>query len=291
MTSPEIPKSPEKGIAPEIPRTPWETLIVIQRHGRYDNRPPKDPDNPTKEEMTYGHLTEQGRVEAREKALERIEAILEQDPENTDFLLVNSPTFWWDSPQLGQRALETAEIISETIVEELGRRGLDETQLLNTASNIKGERSRPDERLGEALMFQVPEFTKFLRKQYGGMGPDFWINFERDTHKEVREQMGAEGPVEIANRVNQVVNVVARFARIYQIKHPGRKLVAWMVTHGDGLGPYTQRVLGVPEEDFEPDYNAAVSIAVNAEGQGTVAVNDKEYDAGIVQSGKPAPIT
>ena len=133
------------------------------------------------------------------------------------------------------------------------------------------------------------DFTKvdfiYYKRVYVCNKEECWKMF--GMTKEVREEMGAEGPADIANRVNEVVNVAARFARMYHRKHPDRKLVAWMVTHGDGLGPYAQRVLGVPEEDFEPTYNAAVAVAIDKEGQGAAMVKDVEYDAGIVQRGKP----
>ncbi len=57
--------------------------------------------------------------------------------------------------------------------------------------------------------------------------------------------------------------------------------MVWMVTHGDGLEPYVQRTLGVPEEDFWADYNAAVGIALDEKGNGRVIINGKPYDIPI----------
>ncbi|MCX6811982.1 MAG: hypothetical protein NT039_04840, partial [Candidatus Berkelbacteria bacterium] len=117
---------------PEIPTGDWQTLIIIQRHGEYDNRRPADWQNLTSDEQkNLGRLTEKGKDKVTHISQERISAILEQNPEETDFILINSPTFWLDEPQFGQRARETAEIIGQTILASLGERGLNQNQLLN----------------------------------------------------------------------------------------------------------------------------------------------------------------
>ena len=278
---------------PEIPDSEWETLILLQRHGRYDNRRPNDPEQLTEDEKEkLGRLTPEGKTEVIERTRERIGAILARDPEHTDFLLMNSPTFWLDDERLGQRARETAEIVAEEVTKQLKEKGLSETQLLNLAVRegtpaFKGGVSRPEKRLGEALMFQVPEFTQFLREEYGGQGVEFWKNFFRDTHKEKREEAGAEGPVEIADRMSEFLNVVARFSRMYHRKHPGRKLVPWIVAHGESLEPYIQRVLGVPEEDFSTGYGDGIGISVNADGHASTRIKDREYEIPFVTHVSP----
>lgn len=277
-------------IAPDIPRRGWDTLIVLQRHGQYDNRRPHDESNLTDEEMGYGHLTDEGKVEARRRADERIEAVLSQDPANTDFLILNSPTYWLDNEQLGQRARETAEIIASEVQDILKKRGLSEEQFLNSSDRFKGEYSRPDSRIGEALMFQVPEFVNALRKTYGGQPREFWENYNRDTHKELREKTGAEGPEDIADRINLSVNVVGRFATKYHNQHPDRKLVVWMVTHGDGLEPYLQRALRIPENVFIANYNEGIGIGIDSEGLARTSVEGVEYQVPLAKHGKPASV-
>jgi hypothetical protein len=219
---------------------------------------------------------------------------MENDPKNTCFLVINSPTFWFDNKKLGQRAKETADIISDEISIELEKRGIDSNHLLNKIKNDKGDQvfkgddlSRPDERVGEALMFQVPEFTAFLRKEYGGQGSDFWENFNADTHKNIREKMGAEGPKNIADRMNLLMNVVARFARKFHIKNPDKKLVSWIVSHGDGLDPYIERTLDAKEADFFPDYNAGIGIVIDANGKAKTTINGKEFNVPFAKSGFP----
>lgn len=274
----------EKVIAPEIPREAWQTMIFWQRHGRYDSGRPADWANPTEEERRFGRLTEQGRQEVIDRTRDRLQVILETDPGSIDFLFVNSPTFWLDRPELGQRAQETAELIAQTVAEELEQRGLTRDQVLNLNEerNLKGEASRPHENIGEGLMFQVPEFAAFMRKEYKGQGPAFWRAFNRDEQREVREEMGAEGPAEAAQRLHEVARAEARYASLYAVSHPGRHLLIWNITHGDGLEPYVQRVLGVPEDDFDAGYNDGVAMIIENSGTenvGVATVKGKKYTA------------
>jgi hypothetical protein len=295
---PAAEKTAETVIAPEIPRENWETCILLQRHGRYDSRAPQDRNNITEEEKkTLGRLTEEGKVEAAKRDDDRIAALMENDPENTYFLVINSPTFWHDFEDLGQRAKETADIIAERIKVELKKRGIDENHLLNTAKKENGEdafkgddSSRPERRVGEALFFQVPQFAAFLRKEYGGQGPAFWENFNEDTHKELREDLGAEGPEDISDRMNLIMNVAARFARKFHYDNPGKKLVPWIVSHGDGLEPFVQRSLNAKEADFKAGYNDGVAIAIDKGGRGKTTINGKEFEVSFPKKGFPESV-
>ncbi|MCX6811877.1 MAG: hypothetical protein NT039_04255, partial [Candidatus Berkelbacteria bacterium] len=113
---------------------------------------------------------------------------------------------------------------------------------------------------GEALMFQVPEFTQFLREQYGGQGEEFWKNFYKDTHQEKRKELGAEGPAEIAERMRQFLRVVNRFANYYHRRYPERRLVPWIVSHGECLSSLSQNITGLETGDIHFGYNEAVVI-------------------------------
>lgn len=281
---------------PEVPDSNWETLILLQRHGRYDSRRPADPEHLTEEEKEkLGRLTPEGREEVIRRTRERIKIVLQKNPEHTDFFLINSPTLWLDDERLGSRARETSEIIAEEISRELAERNLSKTQLINLAKKegepaFRGGVSRPEKKLGEALMFQVPEFTDFLRQEYGGQGVEFWKKFFRDTHKEKREETGAEGPIEIADRMNDFLNVIVRFARMYHKWHPERKLIPWIVAHGDSLVPYIQRVLEIPESDFSAGYNDGIGIAIDAHGKASTEIKDKKYEVSFINHGKPSPL-
>ncbi len=267
-------------IAPEIPRGDWDILIILQRHGRYDSGRPQDMQNITSEERaSLGRLTEVGRVEVAQRARERLNAILEQDPQNTDILVVNSPTYWLDVEEFGQRAVETAGIISGVISEELSQRELNPDQFLNRSDRIKGERGRHHEGLREADFFDFPEYTAFMREKYKGQGPDFWIARNSDADQVAREGFGAPGPEDDADQIDRVVAAENRFARMYHSRpeNQGRRLVIWNVTHGDGLEPYTERRLGIGPEYFIAGYNDGVTIAIDNEGNAIARAKDKQF--------------
>lgn len=268
---------------PEIPKEKWKSLIILQRHGCYDNNLPKDFNNiSSSEEETLGRLTEDGIKKVRERTNERLDAIFDNKKDNVDFLLINSPTFWLDEEKFGQRAKETAEIISGEIKKYITEHNknshlLNDVKRENGVAGFKGEESRPEKKIIEAQMFQVPEFVNFLREEYGGQGSDFWRNFNSDTHKEVREGLGAEGPDDIAGRVSRFMKVVARFSNKYNKKFPNRKLVTWVVSHGDDIDPYVQKTFNIPVDSFSSGFNDGISLSVNEEGGMSGNILGKKY--------------
>lgn len=282
----------EKVKLPEVPAD-FKTLLLIQRHGKYDSGRPADMKAITpEEEQTLGRLTQEGIDAAKARADARLEAVLSDAPEKADFLVINSPTFWLDQENLGQRARETAEVIAGELQRFIDEGKISKEQVLNNLTRddetpaFKDGASRQEERLGEALMFQVPAFANFLRKEYGGQGPKFWSAFNKDTHKELREELGAEGPAEIAERMREFTSVLARFGSMYHKQHEGRKLVIWVVTHGDTLEPYENLVLGAPHEDIHVGYNDGIGIAIDGEGEAVSEVGGKSYAVDFPKHGK-----
>src|SRR5438105_2760662 len=98
----------EIGPVSEVKKNDWDTMVILQRHGEYDNNRPKNPANPTPaEQLILGRITEEGKKDAAAIADQRIESALTEDlktAQNTFFLLINSPTYWLDNPTFGQRA-------------------------------------------------------------------------------------------------------------------------------------------------------------------------------------------
>lgn len=271
----------EHDVAPEIPRDGWQTLIFLQRHGRYDNRVPADFANPTEEEKAkLGRLTAEGRKEAHQRAKVRIESVLASDPEHTYILLVNSPTYWLDNSELGQRAQETAQIIGEEIQKALKLKWLTPDHLLNTVEKttqkgnvigaFKEGLSRPELRIGESPMFQFPEYIAYMREKYKGQDSDFWQARNADVDQEMRKKFGTPGPEDDAEEIELAVGIETQFARKFHSLNPGNRLLVWNVTHGDSLEPYAQRKLGIPEYDFRALYNEGIAISIDDQGEATV---------------------
>lgn len=222
----------------------WQTVIILQRHSSYDNRFPaagSDGEATSKEVTTLGKLTPEGIAEAKKTASERISAIIDDAHGNVDFAVVASPTYWVDNPKLGQRAIETADIIAN----EIGNYEpaahlvpLDRYELRDGYS--------VSEQLGETHMFKYLDFVRELRVKYSGQGPDFWDAYMDDTNKDRRLQLGAEGAPEDAQRIKDVMTQLLAWADDYHRDHPNTKLVIFAVAHHEIIGAYAAHILGAP---------------------------------------------
>lgn len=269
-----LPKKIEKYNIEPIPLEAGGTEIVLQRHGKYE----RSADSPN-----VGSLTKEGAEEVYVLGKNFFEKLFDSIPESErkdiEILVLASDTQYKGG---GRRSMETADQVVRGLKEELKKMNLSEDQILNFSGNFKGEgNTRPMSELREPQMIDnSPEFLQFLKEKYGDMNLEFWIAFEEDKEKETREKMGAEGPDEIADRLNYVVNVLARYGRFYHKKHPGKRLVVWAATHYDTISPYVKReIFEVGKEvPLGVDYGAGVSINLDKEGGATVKVAGEEYD-------------
>lgn len=286
------------------PHGEWQTRVILQRHSDYANDFPDDRNKLTKKEIaTLGHLTPEGIANSQAATRERVEVALKEGGPDTDFLVIASPTFWVDLPELGQRAIETGEVIAEEILRQLHEQGLSDDQLLNTTDSFRsGVKSdyhdrlvRPKKQLVESQMFQDPKFTDKVRDEFGGkQNREFWDKYNADPpdRKALRKANPvdgnpAEGSPETAERMNFVVNAAERYAEAYHRKNPGRKLVIFLVSHHEAIEPYIQRALRVPPKVFEPDKNQGVTIDVDAQGVGHTNVAGEDITVEFTRHGRP----
>jgi hypothetical protein len=268
-----LPRKIEKSdITPNLPEV-GGTEIILQRHGEYER---------SAESSKVGSLTEEGTREIYTFGKEFFERLFETIPESerskVDFLVLASDTQYQDG---GRRSMETADQIIRALKEELEKLNLDESQLLNTSRNISGDgNARPTAHLGEPKIFtDSPEFVEFLKEKHGDSDLDFWIAFEEDVEKEIREKMGAEGPDEIADRMKRMINILSRYSRFYHKKHSDRRLIIWAVTHYDTISPYVKREVFETDKDtpLGVDYGAGISINLDQGGAATTKISGKEY--------------
>lgn len=261
---------------------PDETLIVVQRHGKYER---------DKQSEEAGKLTEKARVDETVAAKDFLEKQLalvpEADRDKVDFLFVASDTQYG----VGQRSLETANIVLETARSVLEEHGLGQNQILNNSSRIKGgDESRTMPHLREPQIFdQSWDFVQFLKETYDpvdpddpgtkGFGPKFWGAFEEDLAKEKRMEMGAEGPDDLADRLKKSMDILARFARRYHSENPDRRLVIWAASHYDTITQLVKRDLyGAGKEQFVGvDYGAGITVKVDKEGNADTIIDGKRY--------------
>lgn len=270
----------------------WETKIILQRHSRYQGGFPEQGwANPSeKEKETLGHLTPEGIAEAREIASDRIARALKEAGPDVDFAVITSPSVWLDHPDLGQRAVETGEIISEEIRRQLEEANLPSEQLLNITPSLEGESVRQSDKVRETGLFQDMEFTNSLREKYGGQGREFWDAYNEDADREHRKESGVEGAPEAADRVNQLMNVLARWAKMRKIQAPHRKTVIFVVSHHEIIEPFAQRVLGTTHGEFEPQYNDGVEINIDSEGLARTTIAGRVIELSLTEHGLPRSV-
>lgn len=260
-----------------------ETEIVLQRHGKYER-------DRTSEGV--GSLTPEAVTAEKAAAAAYFEAFLRQLPEEergrVDVLVVASDTQYFDG---GRRSHETAELAQQAALEVFEAQGLPSENIINTSGRLRGEGGpRPMPRLREPNMLnESPEFLNYMLDKYGGenreLTLDFWVAFEEDKEKEVRERMGAEGPGEIADRTAFSVRALARYAEAYHAANPDRRLIIWGATHYDTISPFVKReVFEVPkEQQLMVDYGAGITIDISADGKASTEIDGKQYEVPLTK--------
>lgn len=251
------------------------TTIILQRHEEYD----RDRDS-----ADAGHLTPKGRENGAMEAEERIRALIESTPvqerANLFFLVLASDTTFVDK---GARSIETAEIVSEKINQLSAEYNIDEQNFLNISREYRGTEKghpRPVAKLREPQIFeQTPDFVTFLKEKYPDF-KDFWPAYEADIEKETRERMGAEGPEEMADRIEVFLKVIKKYSSLFHREKPDSRLIVWCVSHYDTISPWTKKYL-LQQSATGPylpvDYGAGVSVSLDSEGNANASAEGRKF--------------
>lgn len=292
----EFPKKIEKTDIQAHPIGPDETEIVAQRHGDYVR---------DRTDTRVGSLTRDAQVEVRETAENYFRSLLEQIPANerdtVDVLFVTSDTQYFEG---GRRSLETGTIAQEAAQQIFEEYGISPQNIHNTKGVLKGmeDRSGPRPMAGlrePQFLDNQPDFANELLQKYSKTeGPDgekkldinFWIAFETDVESELREQYGAEGPDDIANRTAHSINVLGRYAQIYHKLNPGRRLIVWASTHYDTISPYVRRDV-LQQDNYKDEalgvaLGGGVTIDIDSAGNATTEIGGQSYAVPLKTSGK-----
>jgi hypothetical protein len=250
----------------------------VQRHGFFER---------DKNSEIAGHLTEEARLEEAEFSRRFIEEQISLVPvgerDKVDFLFLASDTSYANK---GKRSMETADIALDQAKSILNKLGLSESQILNFSERIKGEAgSRPMSDLRAPMIFDdSPDFVQYLSELYptdgGGKGKAFWDAYYQDRERIKREEVGAEGPDDLADRLNNALQVVKRFSHAYHLNNPERRLIVWMGTHYDTIMPFVRRDLyGLDNEKvLAVDYGAGITIKVDQQGNMDTDIAGKRYN-------------
>ena len=256
-----------------------DTEIVIQRHAEYI-RDKSDPN--------AGSLTEHGREQAYTDATaffqKQLEAIPANERDTVRIVVLASDTQY--GPQGNKRSTETAEEVLHAAHEQGQLFGLKTDQFLNDSTKLHGEGGpRPTPILREPAMFeQSPEFVRFLEEKYGEVGgkSDFWKAFEGDWEQNTRESMGAEGPGELAGRLQKSIEIMARYAQFHHHNNPDSRLLIWATSHYDTISPFAKRMLDIDKDEFfGVDYGAGLVVRMGADGTADTLIAGKTVPVSI----------
>lgn len=273
----EATSTPERITKEDIqlkPPLPGGTAIIVQRHGAFIRE---------KTDERAGSLTQDAAEESKEQGAkvfgDMLSALTPEEQQQVDLLILGSDTKYRNA---GQRSMETANFELEGIESVLIAHGLvPDEHILNVTRKLRTNgRVRPMSKLREPNMFtKVPEFEKFLLDKYGDK---FWEAFEKDWEVETREQMGAEGPKDLGDRLAKAVGVLAVYARVYHSQNQGRRLVIWGVSHYDTISPYIKQYVAKERQGYLPvDNGGGVVININPDGSANTVIENTTYPVAI----------
>ena len=269
----------------------------------------------TKDKIKEDRITEKGGItETQEMAKKKIKEILEdlQEDEKAEIVFLYSPTTWFGSKEegkewedgFGNRAQHTTEVILDTLASEI-KSGTGLGEEIKEKIKIPGIGHK--ENLEEADIFFLNSaedptaYIKALRNKYEGLS--WWEEYynaateliklkrleelekldeagklklkEIKELESIRKEIGAESAVDISNRVTRLMKIAAE---AYKGNDPKRKLVIWMITHGEDVRSFAQHGAGTKAENYVADYNEGLDIDISPDGKMTTEFRGKEYE-------------
>lgn len=253
------------------------TEFVLQRHGKYI----RDKDNPD-----VGKLTPDAIYHETETAKEYFSRLILQTPENErdrlNVLFVSSDTNYAGKGQRSYQTTEIAQQVAEQLFQENGIHLLNILNISPYSRNLGNPIAM--QTLREPQMFEKsPNFVSFMRGKYGDLTADFWIAFEEDTEREARLEAGAEGPDEIADRMNAALAILARYSKDFHTQYPSSRLVVWVGTHYDTISPLVKRDILHQDKNVPVlvDYGGGLVIAIDERGEATTSVAGRQFEVNL----------
>lgn len=228
-----------------------ETQIILQRHCSYDK--------------TNGNLLETSKIYQKELVLQFLQILENQDLDNTYFLFIASNTVNSNSER--KRCVDTTNIAMHLIQSFLESKGISKKCIINLDDNLNYDAQvKQTKNFSEPSMFlDRTGYLEFLKEQNDGLSEHFWIDFEEDRYKDVREKLNAEGPDEIVERGVYYIKVIQKFSRYFHMKKPNSKLIVWCGTHYDLISPLAkQTIFGYDKSDIiNVDYCGGISFKID----------------------------
>lgn len=180
-----------------------------------------------------------------------------------------------------RRAVLTGKEIIQAVRESMEANGVNPNEhLVSDGENpIAITQLRDVNMLHETDKPNVKQFVDYLIEKYGA-GREFWMAYEDDAEKEMRESLGVEGPSEISERMSQLVNLSSHIADMHQQRDSSRRVVVFAVGHYDNISPWAKRtLLGIdPSQGFIPvEKGGGLVIKKSADGNAETIVGGKQY--------------
>lgn len=214
--------------------------------------------------VEIGELTPEAVIQARQIARQYIADTLEKIPpeerKDVSILVVGAGTKLLTETGMQsdrKRGVETAQVVLSETEDVLEEMGLSKDQIINKPRNLNGENGerRPSEvsKLQDLnFLKDSPEFTDYLKEKYG-TGAKFWIAFEEMFEEEKRIEIEAEGPEQIADRVNEYLGVLANGLKFWHKRNPGKRVLVWVVAHRDNMGPFFKVKVSKTGQQAKPE--------------------------------------
>lgn len=252
-----------------------DVRVILQRHGEYYGLPPGVPE--AKEligEGKLGRLTEQGEETVRKAAKHKISEILKSN-EEIEFAIFYSPTTWFGHKDArtgqwingyGMRAKDSAKIVYDTLLLERQHTKNADVYVINYV---------PDARLEEANIFFIENahdpqaYIKALRSEYGENWWEAYFNGAPDLEP-LREQVGAESPREISERVEN-------FIKENSTNSGDSVKIAWGLTHGEDITCFWQYAINEGKNIVGKFAEYGEILEVNTSKK-TATFKGKEYE-------------
>jgi hypothetical protein len=189
-----------------------------------------------------------------------------------------------------QRALETGDLAIEGIKKSMLKFDIDQeaalttqhdrpiaTNQLNDIGLLHPFEPHPDGVSGDDV------YLEYLINKYG-TGRELWMVFEDDTEKDMRERLGAEGPTEIADRTNYLINICSTIAKIHQQDDPDKRVVVFAFGHYDNFSPWVKKhLMGIdPAEGFVPmEKGSGIVIKKSPDNTATTNIGDRTFPVNL----------
>ncbi len=274
------------------------TLIVLQ----VNSRDIRDP-----ESAEFGTLKPEAAQLARETASsffrEAFDGMSPEELGQVDILVFASNVRLTTPSGLEsslQRAVLSGDETLTAIRSEMESHGVPYNQLINNISSVGGGPFEVSELVDLQILTSDEGYLQYLKEKYmpqeevtdlslnsgTGLSPvseeQLWVAYENDQgeDRDKRIELGAEGPEEIAQRVNAFVSKVEQFAQQHHNMNPGRRVIVWAIGHYDNISPYLKKfVLDKPMDTYlGVDKTAGVSINVHKDGKATSKIKGREFE-------------